>query len=308
MIDIKLTLIQLQTFVAVAEHGSFSAAARALDKAQSAVSHAIGQMEQELQLELFDRSARTPQLTEAGHSLLDKAREVLFNGAQFQQLAEQWTSASREQSFSLVIDMIYPVEPLVQIIGSLKERFPGLTLTVHTEARGAVTARLLDQTGHLGITGLLLPKVPTGIEAIPLSHVSLVAVAAPEHPLAELGKNTPLSELRKYTQLVLDDRSQLSTDHQVGVVGANHWKIGSQVAKHRFLQAGFGWGVMPWHQVRDDLEEGRLCRIRPGHWSGPKIKLPLHIIHRGDRPLGRVDKEAITLFQETLSWELTESD
>ena len=65
MID-PLTLDQLRVLVSVAESGSFSAAARRLGRVQSAVSQSIQTMEATLGLALFDRSTRTPALTEAG--------------------------------------------------------------------------------------------------------------------------------------------------------------------------------------------------------------------------------------------------
>ncbi len=252
---------------------------------------------------ITDRSHRTPQLTEAGLNLLDQAREILLKTCQLQATAEQWSHSSREVAFSLVVDMLYPLEPLVALIGALQEKFPSVQLTVHTEARGAVTARVLDESVQLGVTGLLLSNVPVEIEAIPLGHLDLVAVVAPGHPLAQSDGPLPLQTLRGHTQLVLDDRSQLTSDHQVGVVGSNNWKIGSQSAKHRFLLEGFGWGAMPWHEVRQDLSEGRLVCIQPASWSTPKLSLPLHLIHRRDQVLGQVAQFAVKLLQEgTRSW------
>ena len=77
----RWTLDQLQQFVATAESGSFSEAARQLGKAQSAVSTAIGLLEADLGVELFDRTRRSARLTNAGEILLLEAQE-LMNQAQ----------------------------------------------------------------------------------------------------------------------------------------------------------------------------------------------------------------------------------
>ncbi|WP_412180512.1 helix-turn-helix domain-containing protein, partial [Variovorax paradoxus] len=71
------TVDQLRQFVTTADCGSFSAAARRLGKAQSAVSTAIGLLEADLGVALFDRSRRNAQLSEAGQVLLLEARELL---------------------------------------------------------------------------------------------------------------------------------------------------------------------------------------------------------------------------------------
>src|SRR5579863_8452217 len=76
MID-PLTLDQMRVLVAVAETGSFSAAARRLGRVQSAVSQAINTLEQILQVQLFDRAGKTPKLTSAGAVLLSDARRLI---------------------------------------------------------------------------------------------------------------------------------------------------------------------------------------------------------------------------------------
>ena len=68
MLD-NLTLDQMRVLIAVAEDGSFSAAARRLGRVQSAVSQAIQTLEENLRLTLFDRSAKTPVLTDAGRAV-----------------------------------------------------------------------------------------------------------------------------------------------------------------------------------------------------------------------------------------------
>ena len=76
MLD-NLTLDQMRVLIAVAEEGSFSAAARRLGRVQSAVSQAMQTLEENLRLTLFDRSGKTPALTEAGRMVLNDARQVV---------------------------------------------------------------------------------------------------------------------------------------------------------------------------------------------------------------------------------------
>jgi DNA-binding transcriptional LysR family regulator len=206
MIDIKFTLAQLQTFLAVVDHGSFSAAARALDRAQSAVSHSISQLEAHLEVELFERSGRTPVLTSAGAALAEEARRLILQARELETSAETWKGLKGQAQFSLVVDMIYPVNSLVAVLAALQQRHPRLALTVHTEARGAVTARLLQDNCQLGVTGILLTELPNQVETLPIGTIDFVAVAAPSHPLAQLPPPHTLTQLRQHTQIVLEDR------------------------------------------------------------------------------------------------------
>src|SRR5260370_12810822 len=75
MLD-AVTLDQLRTFIAAADEGSFSAAGRRLRRAQSVVSHTLANLEGQLGVKLFDRSARLPLLTDQGPALLVDARAV----------------------------------------------------------------------------------------------------------------------------------------------------------------------------------------------------------------------------------------
>ncbi len=298
MLDIKFTLVQLQVFLSVVDQGSFSGAARALDRAQSAVSHSVGQLEEHLGVELFDRSGRTPRLTAAGLALVEEGRRLIRQARELEATVESWSTRQGEATLSIVVDVIFPVDQLVKILAALQEKYPKLALTVHTEARGAVTAMLLEHNCQLGVTGLLLPELPTQLETLRVGVIDFVAVAAPSHPLAQHPSPIPLEVLRRHTQIVLEDRSHLSTDQQVGVVGTNTWRIGGQGAKHGLLRAGFGWGSMPLHMIGEDLESGKLVRLQPSHWAGKELQIPLYAIHPADHPPGPVTKEAMRLFRE----------
>src|SRR6202162_4657685 len=78
-----VTLDQLRTFIAAVDEGSFSAAVRKLRRAQSVVSQTLLNLEAQLTVKLFDRSARYPRLTEEGRSLLADARSVADNVDEF---------------------------------------------------------------------------------------------------------------------------------------------------------------------------------------------------------------------------------
>src|ERR1700688_3475357 len=74
-----ISLDQLRTFIAAADEGSFSAAGRKLERTQSLISQTLGNLETQLEVKLFDRSARYPRLTDQGSSLLADARTVADN-------------------------------------------------------------------------------------------------------------------------------------------------------------------------------------------------------------------------------------
>ena len=123
------TLDQLRQFVTTADSGSFSAAARQLGKAQSAVSTAIGLLEADLGVELFDRSRRNAQLTDAGQVLLLEARELLRQAESLDKRARALHGGS-EATLTLALDEALPYAAINALIREIATRFPDLDLTL----------------------------------------------------------------------------------------------------------------------------------------------------------------------------------
>src|SRR6478672_3296370 len=104
MLD-ALSLDQIKTFLAAAEEGSFSAAGRKLRRSQSVVSHSLANLEEQLGVRLFDRSARYPILTEAGRALLDDARAVTLGIGSLKAKA-QALAGGLEPEVSVALDVM----------------------------------------------------------------------------------------------------------------------------------------------------------------------------------------------------------
>ncbi|MCH1998514.1 LysR family transcriptional regulator, partial [Achromobacter xylosoxidans] len=122
------TLEQLRHFVAAADAGSFSAAARQVGRAQSAVSTSLGLLEADLGVELFDRSRRNATLTRAGEVLLQEARELLRQAAGLEQRALSF-AAGQDAHLSLALDEALPDRVLGALVKEVSARFPALELT-----------------------------------------------------------------------------------------------------------------------------------------------------------------------------------
>jgi DNA-binding transcriptional LysR family regulator len=274
-----VSLDQLRTFVAAAEKGSFSAAGRAIGRAQSVVSQTIANLEAQLKVSLFERAGRAPRLTAQGESLLADARRVVLDADALKAKARSY-SAGLEPELAIVVDVMFPQHCLTDALGSFKQRFPSTSLRLHVEALGRVAELVLNGQCSLGITGTL-PVLPPGLAAERLFNEEMVTVAAPGSPLAGRQEPVAFRELLEQTQLVLTDRSSLTDGVDYGVQGKNIWRIADLGAKHAFLRAGLGWGHMPLWLIKDDLKDGRLVRIE---LEGPSAGLmPFQATYLSDR-------------------------
>ena len=149
MID-SLTLDQMRVLVAVADAGSFSAAARKLGRVQSAISQSIQTLETTLGLTLFDRSGKTPQLTDAGGALVGDAR-ALIAGARAIRARAQSMAEDVEPELTLAVDSMLPIPLLMESLKALRVAFPLLPASVFTEALGGAEQRLRDGAARLAI-------------------------------------------------------------------------------------------------------------------------------------------------------------
>jgi DNA-binding transcriptional LysR family regulator len=123
----NVTINQLRAFVAVCDQGSFSGAARKLNRAQSAISHAIKALESAFDVELFERNTRKATLTAAGRSLLPDARAVISRTEEMKTRAVSIAEAGVPQ-VSIAVDTYFPRTHLIECLRSLQAGFPTVAI------------------------------------------------------------------------------------------------------------------------------------------------------------------------------------
>ncbi|MFM0199289.1 LysR family transcriptional regulator [Paraburkholderia fungorum] len=278
-----VTLDQLRTFIAAVDEGSFSAAGRKLRRAQSVVSQTLANLEAQLEVKLFDRTARYPQLTDAGKSLLLDARSVADTIDGFKARARAMREGL-EPELSVAMDVMYPMDSLTSAAAQSQKDYPHTPLRLYVEALGGVMKLVLDRICNIGVIGTL-PIVTDELQVEPLRELELVSVVSPAYPLANYRGVIPAAAIRKHVQLVLSDRTALSQGSEFGVLAPQTWRLADLGAKHAFLKAGLGWGHMPLHMVKADLESGALVKIRL-EGLPRDVMMPMKVVYRKDAPPG----------------------
>lgn len=282
MID-SLNLDQLRVFVAIADHGSFSAAARRLHRAQSAVSNAILNLENALGVTLFDRNGWKPVLTAEGQSLVVDARAVLARADQFKTRARGLTQGV-EAELSIAFDVMYPTTRLVDLATRFQNEFPSVALRLCTDALGGVPERVLTGGYDLGVQGSL-PDIASELISHTLPEIAVAPVAAPGHLLAGQQHITN-DALREHTQIVLTDNSRRTEGRTFFVYSDRRILTTDLGSKRAMLLAGLGWGFMPRDFVEEDLDAARLTELDLTDRPPPTRSMPLFAIHRRSDPLG----------------------
>ena len=254
----SVTLDQLRALVVVVEQGNFSAAARKLQRVQSAVSTSMANLEEHLGIRIWDRSTKVAKLTPEGQAVLLSARRVLAEADGLRDLTAAM-AAGLEAAVSLCFDAVFPLQAMLDLCTAFSKEFPTVDLRIDTQVMSGVTDRVLSGSATLGVMSPL--GQVTGLERQRLASIAMIPVVAKTHALA--AHQGPVSDkhLAGAVQIVLAERSEPGTADQ-SVLSPRTWRVADLHTKHAMILAGLGWGNLPEHLVREDLATNKLVALR----------------------------------------------
>jgi len=240
------TLRQLEYLVAVADRGSFHAAARACHVSQPGLSAQIQQLEAQLELQLFERNRRRVLLTLGGEEIVRRAREVL---ASVGQLVEAARVASAPMTGRLRLGVIPTIAPylLPRVLPRVRARYPDL----HFELHEGQTADLLERLrrGELDLLLLALEAPLGNVETLALFRDPFLVAMPASHRLAAR-KRLSEADLGDDEVLLLEDghclRDQaLAFCNQAGVEEAADFRATSLPTLVQMVAGGSGVTLLP---------------------------------------------------------------
>lgn len=282
-----MTYDQLSAFHAVATLGTFAAASKALHKSQPAITKLVQNLESELDIALFDRTAYRATLTDAGARFLERAALLVSDT---EALATYGRALGRgaEPLVRLVIEAITPLPPVLVAVARVRESFPVVRFELHTERLAGTMEALTDGRADMVIANASAVDAH-GLERAPFTRVRIVPVVRCDHPLARAGSPAPLTALREHPQVVLSDsaRDERARSQAINLVdGGLRWTVTDVTAKLQIIEAGLGWGGLPEHLVRDAVRKGTLVALSVRQFETETIDLVT--VRRADRALGPV--------------------
>lgn len=196
-------LSTLRVFLVAAEELNFSKAAKRLHMSQSAVSQNIQSMERAYNTELFIRSGRSIDLSEAGQTILPMAREVLLTA---RLLEDGVQDINNQVAGDLLIGCSTSAGKylLPILLSEFQREYPAVHPRVKIVSRTSVTERILNRTIPIGIASRQIEH--RNIESVPLFDDRIILVVHPEHPWATYGRAFP-SDLLDQPFITREDTS-----------------------------------------------------------------------------------------------------
>ncbi|ACS81416.1 LysR family transcriptional regulator [Maridesulfovibrio salexigens] len=254
----RFSIEHIEAFVTVVDTGSFSAAARSLGKVQSQISTAIANLEDDLGITLFDRSGKYPQITQKGEELLFKSRKLLRQSEKLIKHADR-LALGEQTLLRLALDEYMPLHITTQVLNSFQERFPTIDLEVLWGAVGNVQKNVSSGQADVGIDVPVDNIASSGLSFKKLSLMEFCAVAAPNHPLADM-KALTKETLQSYRQAM--GMSQHGSRLPDSFKKSDQvWLFEDSRLIHRLVLAGTVWAGLPRNMVAEDLLSGKLVEL-----------------------------------------------
>jgi DNA-binding transcriptional LysR family regulator len=286
----KTTLEQWAVLASVVDEGGFAQAANVLHRSQSAVSYAVGRLQEALGLPLLELEGRKSVLTPNGKTLLGRARPLLRDldtlEAVARSLKQGW-----EPELTLVVDAAFPRTQLFAIVADLQRACPSTDIqladAVLSGAEEAITERHADV--------VVSSRVPQGFLGDRLLDVEFIAVARSDHPLLRIDHTLTLDDLTRHVQAVVRDSGSTQRRDE-GWLGADHrYTVSSMESSLGLVLAGLAYAWLPEHVLANYLRDGVLRRIPLA--GGGSRTVTLHIVMVRPELAGPAAAAAVATFK-----------
>lgn len=274
----SLTMLQV-----IAEAGSFAAAARQLGLVPSALTYRVRQIEDALDVLLFDRSARQAKPTEAGAELLREGGRLLQDidavANRVRRVATGW-----EPQLTLSIDGVISPHTMLELVEAFYAMSPPTRLKLRDGIMSGTREALTSGRADLAIGVSNIASDVAGLQQAPLGDLLFIYVVAPHHPLASMPEPITDAVMLRHRAVAVADSAQRGGMTMGLLGGQDVLTVDTMQAKVQVQLRGLGGGFLPEPMVRPYLEAGCLVAKRVARperqlrlhyaWGGPGFTAP----------------------------------
>ncbi|GAB3486767.1 LysR family transcriptional regulator [Curvibacter fontanus] len=253
-----LTPDALAMLQAIEGAGSFAAAARQLGVVPSALTYRVRQIEDALDVLLYDRSSRQARLTAAGAELLREGQRLLTEidavANRVKRVATGW-----ESQFTVALDGIVNRTTVMELCESFFQLQSPTRLKLREETLSGTLEALTAGQADLALGVALEPTTSAGVHGKAMGMVTFIYVVAPHHPLAAAPEPLGDELLLRHRAVAVADSVQRGGGVTIGLLaGQDVFTVASMQAKLDAQLRGLGGGFVPECLARPHLEAGRL--------------------------------------------------
>lgn len=291
----NFTLHQLQVFGMVARHRSMTKAANKLHLSQPAVSIQVKQLQETIDVPLFEREGRTLNLTTAGKHLYKVYQNITDELESFEAGLSQIKGGLKGK---LTISAASTAKYfLPYLLGEFQKRYPGVEVSLKVTNRNEVLQNLRNNEHDLAI----LTQVPRddSVSVIPFLDNPLLMCASPDHPLVDK-KDLSIQQLKEepfiYRELGSGTRMVMEKYLEENSINVSPlMELGTNEAVKQAIMAGIGISLISQLSFENELKLGKIARLDIQHLP---IKSRWQALYKKKRNLTPVTRNFLSFLQE----------
>jgi DNA-binding transcriptional LysR family regulator len=254
----KLNLDNLLVIDAIDRHGSFAAAAEALHRVPSALTYSVQRLEQDLSVQLFDRSGHRAVLTPAGMELLREGRHLLHAATELENRVKR-VAAGVETELRIAVNDLIAWPTLYAAFKAFYAQSFGTRLRITREVYGGCWDALVHGRADLVIGAPNEGPAGGGYVTHALGQVEFVFAVAPDHPLASYAEPLQSVDILQFRAVTASDSSRHLPPRTSGLLnGQDVLTVPDMDAKLVAHQMGLGVGYLPRQTALREAAAGRL--------------------------------------------------
>jgi len=264
-----ISLDLLRALDAIDQRGSFAAAAEALHKVPSALTYTVQKVEQDLGIDLFDRSGHRAKMTPAARLILEEGRGILRDidnlASSAKKIASGW-----EPELRIGVDTIYETARLYPLVHEFNEAHPYIKVHLIHGSLSGTWELLINGDADLVLSADNLDPKIDGYETERFGTMSMVFAVAKDHPLASKACDWSHEEIEAYPTVVVRDSSRLMAPRTIGWTRQNKLiTVPTMRDKIEAQLAGLGVGYLPLHRIQPYLDSGDLVLVKLNQTNPP---------------------------------------
>lgn len=255
---LRLSLDALEIMDAIDRRGSFSAASKEMHRVPSTISYTVAKLEDELGVQLFERTGPRVALTDAGRELLKEGR-YLLKAAQDLEHRVRRVASGWETELAIGIDSMFTAAVLREDVHAFYQVAEQTRLRVVQEALSGSWEALMDRRVDLIVGAPGDGPAGGGYISQPIGSLKWIFCVAPTHPLAAVAGALGREQLQYHRAVVMADSARQSAARTVGVLmGQDSLTVPTMQAKFDYQIGGLGFGFLPEQCARAAILAGLL--------------------------------------------------
>jgi len=245
------TLDAWEILQTVVQLGGFAAAAGKLNRSQSTISYAIGRLQDQLGVKLFEIHGRKAQLTEVGRALLADAEPHLRGFHQLEERARVMASGGASE-IRLSVDSIFPNDRLFDALESFSRGFPHVRPKLRQGTFLSADSEFSLHNAQLCVTGLISRE----LFVKPILVIEMIAVARHGHPLLSIRRRLSRSELMQHMLVTIEGAASGGLKHQPWFPAQRILPVGTIDSAIAAVRSGLCFGWLPKYRIQSELDSG----------------------------------------------------